>query len=157
MEFVKQTNNSNYLKKYSINNFIYSFSFYSIAVILLISGIIKVIDPSPLFETIKLLPFVPSSFYIVLVTILPIVELGLGLLMLLKVTPKVTLSMVSALFLIFFIFSIYGTTEGLEADCGCFGDVVKSEFGWGMIIRNLVFWVLTVYLLINKEKAYQTK
>jgi hypothetical protein len=157
LEFVKQTNNSNYLIKYSINNFIYSFSFYSIAVILLISGIIKVIDPTPLFETIKLLPFVPSSFYIVLVTILPIVEIGLGLLMLLKVTPKVTLSMVSALFLIFFTFSIYGTISGIESDCGCFGDVVKSEFGLGMIIRNLVFWVLTVYLFINKEKAYQTK
>jgi hypothetical protein len=71
--------------------------------------------------------------------------------MLLKIKPNVTLPMVAMLFFVFFTFSIYGTVVGLDADCGCFGNTIKSEFGWGMILRNTLLFILSEYISFNKN------
>jgi len=49
----------------------------------------------------------------------------------------------------FFVFSIYGTLAEFGADCGCYGEVVKSEFGLGMILRNTTFFIMSLILVIN--------
>ncbi|MFA3782602.1 MauE/DoxX family redox-associated membrane protein [Melioribacteraceae bacterium 4301-Me] len=52
----------------------------------------------------------------------------------------------------FFLFSVYGVAMGLEKDCGCFGNAVKSYFGWGMVGRNTVFLLLSIFILsLRKE------
>ncbi|MCB9250778.1 MAG: hypothetical protein H6613_20665 [Ignavibacteriales bacterium] len=35
---------------------------------------------------------------------------------------------------------------GLNADCGCFGNAIKSDFGWGMILRNTLLLLITIYI-----------
>lgn len=40
---------------------------------------------------------------------------------------------------------------GLENDCGCFGKAVESNFGIGMIIRNVLFLALSLIGLIKIE------
>ncbi|KAF0147910.1 MAG: Methylamine utilization protein, partial [Ignavibacteria bacterium] len=55
------------------------------------------------------------------------------------------------LFLVFFLFAVYGTAIGINEDCGCFGSVLRSEFGWMMIVRNAV--LLTISIIVTKKIA----
>jgi len=64
--------------------------------------------------------------------------------LLFNVQTKKILIAVSILFFHFFVFSVYGSIIGLNNDCGCFGNLVKSEFGIFMILRNLVFFIISI-------------
>jgi len=58
-----------------------------------------------------------------------------------KIKLKTTTKAVVFLFAIFLIVSVYGTLTGFGADCGCFGNVVKSSFGWGMILKICFYFL----------------
>lgn len=133
-------------RMYSI---IYSFISYIIAGVLLLSGISKIINPMPLIETLKLVAKLPEELLIIIATLLPVIEISLGLLLVLKIKPKPVLLATMILFAAFFVFSVYGTIVGLKKDCGCFGFLVKSEIGWSMILRDLFFIVITKTLYKN--------
>lgn len=146
--------NSLSLNKSSINlkKSFYLFSYYFLAVLLLFTGIVKIIDPQLLVSIIKSLILVDQNLVLVVVTTLPVFEIALAIMLLLKVKIKTTLKIVTTLFIFFFLFSLYGFTVGLENDCGCFGNTIKSEFGIGMIIRNFLLLTITIYLTINSNK-----
>ena len=115
----------------------------------MISGIVKIINPLPIINTLKLITIIPASLHIIIATLLPVVEIGLAVLMLMKIKLKITTKAVAFLFAIFLIVSVYGTIAGFDADCGCFGNTVKSSFGWGMIGRNTIFLILNLILIKN--------
>ena len=62
----------------------------------------------------------------------------------------ISYSVILAVFLFFFTFSLVGTLVGLKGDCGCFGSLIKSEFDVFMIVRNLMFFIMAFYLF-SKE------
>jgi hypothetical protein len=78
-----------------------------------------------MLDTIKAVINVSEELQIVAATLLPILELILGIMLLLKITVKETLIGVTILFLLFFLFSVYGLVHllfgeavvGLENDC----------------------------------------
>ena len=86
----------NLLKKF------YTVLYYLIVAVLLFTGVTKVVDPLPLLETLKLIPIVPEDLVVPVATLLPVLEVGLGLLMLLKIKLNVILPLVVMLFFIFF-------------------------------------------------------
>lgn len=132
-------------------NIAYHSGLYLIAGVLLLSGISKIIDPMPLIETVKLVFGLPEEILILTATILPIIEIGFGLLIILKIKPKPVLFSTLVLFFAFFAFSVYGTIVGLKNDCGCFGSLVKSEIGWWMVIRNTTFTAISIFTItLNK-------
>ena len=126
--------------------------YYFIAVVLLFSGISKIIDPTPMMETMKAVFKVNESLMILAATILPIIEIGFGLMLVFNVQTKKILIAVSILFFHFFVFSVYGSIIGLNNDCGCFGNLVKSEFGLMMILRNSRLFIITLLLQLSLEK-----
>jgi hypothetical protein len=82
------------------------------------------------------------------------VEIILGLLLIMKIQTKKNLLAATILFFGFFVFSIYGTAIGLNNDCGCFGNSIRSEFGLTMIFRNLVLITVAIWLaIVNKKFA----
>jgi len=128
--------------------------YYIIATVLLFSGISKIVDPMPMMETMKAVFKVNESLLILVATILPIIEIGFGMMLVFNIQTKKILIAVSILFFGFFVFSVYGTIIGLNNDCGCFGDAVKSEIVTVMIIGNLVLLTLVIWLaIINREFA----
>ncbi len=137
------------LRDSKVKKILYFVSFYLIAAVLLLSGIAKIIDPIPLINTLKLITFIPESFLVIIATLLPVVEIGLALLMFTKTKLKITLPIIAVLFTVFLGFSIYGMLAGYGNDCGCFGNTIKSSFGLGMIIRNALFLIISLYLTIN--------
>ena len=143
------------IKEYGIIKLLYNVFFYMITAVLLISGIAKIIDPLPLINTLKLITIIPESLQLIIATLLPIVEIGLAVLMLMKIKPKITFTAVTVLFTAFLVFSIYGTVAGFGANCGCFGNVVKSEFGISMILRDTLFLIISMVLLVKKNNVLQ--
>ena len=135
------------MNKERAKNIAYYAGLYLIAGVLLFSGISKILDPMPLIETLKLVAKLPEDILIIIATILPILEIGLGILIVLKIKPNQVLIATLALFALFFAFSVYGTIIGLKNDCGCFGSIVKSEIGWWMVGRNSCFLIVNTIIL----------
>jgi len=118
--------------------------YYFIAIVLLFSGISKIVDPMLMMETMKAVFKVDDSLLIFVATFLPVIEIVLGLMLVFNVHTKKILIVVSILFFYFFVFSVYGTIIGLNNDCGCYGNLVKSEFGIYMVLRNLMFFIIAI-------------
>ncbi|NDK10325.1 DoxX family membrane protein [Candidatus Gracilibacteria bacterium] len=118
--------------------------YYFIAVVLLFSGVTKIVDPIPMMETMKAVFKVNENLLILAATILPVIEIVLGLMLIFNKQTKKTLFAATILFFCFFAFSIYGTIIGLNNDCGCFGDIVESEFSIFMVLRNSMFFIIAV-------------
>ena len=132
----------------------YSIMYYFIVGLLLFSGVSKIIDPMPMIETINQVPVLQTiteslPFGEVWWGFLPIVEIALALMMLLKYKQRITLITINVLFFFFFLFAIYGTVIGLHIDCGCFSNVVRSELGITMILRNLTLTTIVLWLVIK--------
>jgi len=113
-----------------------------------------------MLETIKAVVNVSEELQIAAATLLPLIEITLGVILLLRIKEKETFIAVKVLFVFFFLFSIYGlvrrplggTVIGLDNDCGCFGKAVESSFGIGMVLRNFLFLSLSLFVLIKFEK-----
>jgi len=103
----------------------------------------------PMLETMKAVFKVNESLLILAATILPIIEIGFGLMLVFNILTKKTLFAVTILFFCFFAFSVYGTIIGLNNDCGCFGNLVKSEFGPVMIIRNSGLFIIALVIAVS--------
>lgn len=131
---------------------LYFVSYYLIVGVLLFSGISKIIDPIPTIETLNAAFKFSDGINLFIVTVLPIVEIALAIMLLLKYKQRITSIAVAALFFMFSLFAVYGTVIGLSIDCGCFSNVVSSEFGITMILRNLILTTVTLWLVIINEK-----
>ncbi len=125
---------------------------YFVSIVLLVAGALKIYDPAPLLGTLELLSFINNSFAILIATILPVIEIAIGILLLTGTKAKIAVVSAAGLFWFFFSFSVYGYAAGLYADCGCFGDVIASDFGVGMILRNALFAAVASMLLLNHRK-----
>ena len=116
--------------------------------LLLVAGILKVQDNSSLFESVAYITWIPLGLKSLIIDTLPWIEILFGSLLVFNLFSVVVKPAVSAIYLAFFLFAIYGLGSGMEGDCGCFGDpesgsilamLLGSEFGWKMVIRNGIF------------------
>lgn len=121
---------------------------YLISGVLVISGIVKFLDPIQLIETIKALGIKNVDILALIGISVPLLELSLGIAVFIGFKSKIVIPFTTFLFMSFLGISVYGYMIGLTNDCGCFGSLVKSKFGWLMITRNLLFFILSLYLLI---------
>jgi len=124
---------------------------YIIALVLVVSGIGKVINPSPTIEILGQAPHFPDWMIISVVSILPVVEIALAIALVIRYRENVNLLLCLGLFVGFFAFSIYCTLYGMNSDCGCFGAIFESRIGWKMVLRNFLF-VLMVGLMVYQNK-----
>ena len=124
---------------------------------LIISGIGKIIDPTPAMLLLEKLPLVPNSIILPIVSIMPILELIVAAGIVFKYKKLLTYTLNLCLFSCFLIISIYATYLRIHDDCGCFGAFFESKVGWSMIIRNLVFLAISIYLFIINNKKLVVK
>lgn len=128
---------------------LYSTVYYTISIILIVSGMSKIISPESLPSILNLTGILPEPLIVIVSILLPVVEILLGVLLAVKVQIRIVVAAAGFLFLSFLLFSIYGTIAGLNSDCGCFGDLVKSDIGWGLVVRNSIFFILVLLLYFN--------
>ena len=123
-----------------------------LGIVLIFSGIAKIADPSKAVDLMLDFKVIPEALILIIVSILPVLEILIGVLLILGMYPKFASISALVLFSGFFLIIIYGTIIGLNSDCGCFGSLVKSRIGWGMVVRNGVFVVGGVYMSIKEVK-----
>jgi uncharacterized membrane protein YphA (DoxX/SURF4 family) len=123
-----------------------------LAAALILAGVLKVYDNTSLFETVAYIWWLPVWMKSLVVDALPWIEILIGVLLVAKWQPKVITSVVFLIFLGFFAFAVYGTATGMEGDCGCFGGLVDSSFGWQLITRNAIFTAMAGFLVWNHFK-----
>jgi hypothetical protein len=153
------------LSKETIKPKLFVLAYYFIALVLLFSGINKVIAPETFLNTLNTtLGFLGENILILIATALPVIEIALGFMLMLPVPMgkiwrsndkskvKETLIATVILFAVFFLFSIYGTVAGFDVDCGCFGSNVSSEFGAGMVVRNIVLLIVSILVYNLKDE-----
>ena len=142
------------IKRVNIGDAIYYLCYYSITVILLFSGISKIVTPEPMFEILEALGFGNDSLMLITASLLPVIEIGIASLMILKLRLNVVIISAVILFAIFLAISIYGSIIGLDKDCGCFGGAVESSFGAGMILRNSLFLITAIYIKMKTARLF---
>ena len=120
--------------------------------VLIFSGIAKFAYPSKAVNLLLEFKIMPEFLILPVVSVPPVLEILIGVLLVSGMYPKSALISALVLFAGFLIISIYGTIIGLNSDCGCFGSVIKSRIGWGMVLRNGVFLAGAVY--VGKERIY---
>lgn len=100
-------------------DWIYKLSRWSIGLIFIYAGIIKLLDPMTFAVLIDAYGIVPEILLMPLAIMLPALELAAGIGILFD-TEK-SLSIISGLLLLFIAILGYGIWMGLDVDCGCFG------------------------------------
>lgn len=123
--------------------------------LLVFAGILKMQDNSALFESVAYITWLPIGLKSLIIDLLPYVEVLVGGLLAFSLFPKVIDPTATIIYIIFFIFAIYGLSQGIEGDCGCFGELdessiigilLGSQFGWKMVIRNGIFVLMAGFL-----------
>ncbi len=137
----------------NLRQYLYATVYYFIAIVLLAAGIFKIYDPAPMLGTLDLIQFLNNPLSVFIATILPVIEIALGILLLTGKKIRISLMTATGLFWIFFGFSVYGYAVGLDADCGCFGNVIASDFGVGMILCNALFAVIVSMVAVSHRKT----
>jgi len=133
--------------KHSLKSILILLTHYLIAGVLLFSGVSKIIYPENFIKVLNTtLGFLGEDILMLIATLLPVIEIALGLMLILKIKVNETLIATVILFTAFLLFAIYGTIKGFDVDCGCFGSSVSSEFGIGMIFRNFSLTIITIIL-----------
>lgn len=123
-----------------------------LAAVLLLAGILKLQDNTALFETVAYITWIPVWLKLWMVDLLPYAEILLAALLLIRWQEKFVLPVVGLIFLGFLGFAIYGTATGMEGDCGCFGEMMDSSFGAGMIIRNTLLVGMAGFLFYKPAR-----
>lgn len=123
--------------------------------LLIFAGVLKMQDNTALFESVAYITWLPIGFKSFVIDLLPYVEVLVGGLLIFNLFPIITVPIATGIYLIFFLFAIYGLSQGIEGDCGCFGELgestligslLGSQFGWKMVIRNGVFLLMAGFL-----------
>lgn len=129
------------------------------------AGILKMQDNTALFESVAYITWLPIGLKSLIIDLLPYVEVLVGSLLALSLFPKVIDPIATVIYIIFFIFAIYGLSQGIEGDCGCFGELdessligtlLGSQFGWKMVIRNSIFVLMAGFLFWKPSENKDT-
>lgn len=131
---------------------LYRFCLYLIALILVFSGITKILDPLPMIKSINSANIFSPGLGVIISTIIPLFELTLGISLINNKFTQWALISSAVLFCFFLTFSIYGSIIQIDTDCGCFGNIISSHFNIYMIIRNLFLFVVTLVLFIKRDR-----
>lgn len=138
---------------------------FILGALLVFAGILKMQDNTALFESVAYITWLPIGLKSLIIDLLPYVEVLVGSLLALSLFPKVIDPIATVIYIIFFIFAIYGLSQGIEGDCGCFGELdessligtlLGSQFGWKMVIRNSIFVLMAGFLFWKPSENKDT-
>lgn len=124
-----------------------------IALVFIISGLLKANDPSGFgfklhdyFEVFNLSALNPIAF--ALACVVSVVEILIGYALLMGLKPKLTAWLTFVMMLFFWLLVGFSAYTGKVTDCGCFGDAikfsVKQEF-----INDSIFLALIILILFG--------
>ena len=119
--------------------------------VLFIAGYLKVSTPDKSQMAVRAYEVLPISLANLIGLLLPYVEIGIGLLLILGVYTRISAALGGAIMVIFIVAIAQAWARGLTIDCGCFGgggQVAASETKYlSEIIRDTALVLLALYLI----------
>ena len=124
-----------------------------LAAVFLISGVLKAVDPDTTYVAVRAYDVLPKAGVAVVATVLPWLEIALGLLLLAGLATRVVAAVGAALLLLFIAGVTQAWARGLSIDCGCFGGGGAVEPGRTTYGRELLraagFLLLAGWLVVR--------
>ena len=124
-----------------------------LAAVFLISGVLKAVDPDTTYVAVRAYDVLPKAGVALVATVLPWLEIALGLLLLAGVATRVVATVGAALLLVFVAGVTQAWVRGLSIDCGCFGGGGAVEPGrttYGReLLRDAGFLLLAAWLIVR--------
>jgi len=119
--------------------------------VLFIAGYLKVSTPDKSQMAVRAYEVLPISLANLIGLLLPYVEIGIGLLLILGVYTRISAALGGAIMVVFIVAIAQAWARGLTIDCGCFGgggQVAASETKYlSEIIRDTALVLLALYLI----------
>ena len=119
--------------------------------VLFIAGYLKVGTPDKSQMAVRAYEVLPISLANFIGLLLPYVEIGIGLLLILGVYTRISAALGGAIMVVFILAISQAWARGLTIDCGCFGgggQVAASETKYlSEIIRDIALVLLSLYLI----------
>lgn len=113
----------------------------------LFAAVPKIAEPYAFSVSIVHYEMVPDFVINAMALVMPWLEMLVGVCLVLGLRVR-SASVVCAALLLLFIAAIgWAMANGLQIDCGCFGDANKEEVGWPKIFKNLGMLAMCVYLI----------
>jgi len=124
-----------------------------LAAVWLASGILKALDPPQTYLAVLAYQVLSPTVCSVVAAGLPILEIGLGVLLLAGLATRTAAVLSVALLLVFLAGVGQAWARGLAIDCGCFGGggaVAADRTRYGQeVLRDLGFLVLAAWLVVR--------
>jgi uncharacterized membrane protein YphA (DoxX/SURF4 family) len=137
----------------AILNIIGSLLRFGLAAVWLVSGAIKVADPGQFYSAVQAYKIFGADAAGLISAVVPFLELGLGLLLVLGLGTRLV-ALVSGLLLLAYIAGVAQSwARGLTIDCGCFGGGGQVAAGQTHylqeILRDIGFLLMASWLLVR--------
>ncbi len=126
-----------------------------LAAVFLTSGTVKALDPRETLVAVRGYRLFSSSVASAIAAVLPFLEIGVGLLLLVGMATRLAAVLGAVLLLAFIAGVISAAARGLSIDCGCFGgggQVTTGATTYTLeILRDVGFLALAGWLIWRSE------
>lgn len=126
---------------------------FGLAAVWFTSGIAKAASPLETKVAVRAYDLLPESVVGPVATVLPYLEIALGLLLVLGMVVRAAAIGSAVLLLVFIGGVISAAARGLSIDCGCFGGGGTVAPGqaqyWQEVARDIGFLALAAYLIVR--------
>ncbi|MDW8343359.1 MAG: MauE/DoxX family redox-associated membrane protein [Verrucomicrobiae bacterium] len=111
-----------------------------------LAAVIKIMDPAAFAVDIQNYRFLPRAMVHPVAILLPWVELGAGVLLVLGVWRRAAALVIAVLCVAFLVAISQALARGLDVHCGCFGTLAAGRIGWRNLVLDLVLLGMAVWL-----------
>lgn len=129
-----------------------------LAAVWLVSGAIKAADPDQTYIAVRAYDVLPTDVVSVVATVLPWLELALGVLLLAGLGTRAVAALSALVLVVFVAGVVQAWARGLSIDCGCFGgggQVAPDATAYGTeVLRDVGFLLLAGWLIVRPRTLF---
>lgn len=122
---------------------------FFLGVLFLYAGVVKTIDPPGFAQILSDYRLLPVSLVSPVASLLPWVEITVGMSMLLGIWIEGGALVASGLLIIFAFAVGISLLRGVNVDCGCFSTTVSSDpITWFTLVRDMILLAVGAHILV---------